>query len=83
MNNDSPKRLVDGWLAFHRAVQTGELGAMMPVSDELFQFVIDVDDLVRNDPERAWLVIQLIFAACRDDLERACLAAGPLEDLLA
>lgn len=54
-----------------------------PVSDELFQFVLEVDDLVRSDPERAWLVIQLIFAACRDDVERACLAAGPLEDLLA
>ena len=84
MNDDPLKRLVDGWLAYHRAEQSGELGVVkVPVSDELFQSVIDVDDLVRNDPERAWLVIQLIFAACRDDLERACLAAGPLEDLLA
>jgi uncharacterized protein DUF6869 len=84
MDRDPLQRLVEGWLAYHRAAQTGEIGLVkMPVSDELFQFVIDVDDLVRDDPERAWLVIQLIFAACRDDLERACLAAGPLEDLLA
>jgi hypothetical protein len=84
MDDDPPQLLIEGWLAYHRAAQTGETGVVkMPVSDELFQFVVDVDDLVRDAPERAWLVIQLIFAACRNDLERACLAAGPLEDLLA
>lgn len=84
MDHDPLQRLIDGWLAYHRATKTGEIGVVkMPVSDELFQFVTNVDDLVRDDPERAWLAIQLIFAGCRDDLERACLAAGPLEDLLA
>lgn len=83
MQNQSHQRLAHGWLAHHRA-QSGKPGGVSSlVSDDLFQFVIDVDDLVRQDPEQAWLVIQLIFHACRDDLERACLAAGPLEDLLA
>jgi hypothetical protein len=49
----------------------------------LFEFVVRVDDLVRREPEVAWLVIQLIFVGCRNDIERACLAAGPFEDLLA
>lgn len=84
MNADPLQCLVDGWLAYHRAAQSRQLCAIeTPVADELFQFVVDVDNLVRTDPERAWFVIQLIFAACRDDLERAQLAAGPLEDLLA
>ena len=83
MNNNNLQVLVDGWLAYHRAAQTDHLGVVeMPVSDELFQFLIDVDDIVRSKPEQAWILIQLIFAACRDDVERACLAAGPLEDLL-
>lgn len=83
MNNDNLQDLVDGWLAYHRAAKTDELGVVaMPKSDELFQFVIDVDDIVRGDSEQGWFVIQLIFAACRNDFERACLAAGPLEDLL-
>jgi hypothetical protein len=83
MNNDSLQRLVAGWLEYNRTAQVSELSlGKSTASDELFQFVIEVDDLVRNDPERAWLVIQLIFVACRTDIERACLAAGPLEDLL-
>ncbi|MBS0339349.1 MAG: hypothetical protein JSS56_02415 [Proteobacteria bacterium] len=83
MNDDPLQRLVDGWLAYHRAAETAESGVVkVSASDELFQFVIEVDDLVRTDPERAWLVIQMIFTASRNDLERACLAAGPLEDLL-
>ena len=84
MNSDLLQGLVDGWLAYHRVAQTDQPGVVeMPASDELFQFVIDVDDIVRSNPEQAWLLIQLIFAACSNDLERACLAAGPLEDLLA
>lgn len=84
MENDPLQRLVEGWLAYHRAAQFGAGDEVnTPISDAMFQFVIDVDDLVRDDPERAWLAIQLIFGACRDDLERAFLAAGPLEDLLA
>jgi len=83
MNSDALQVLVDGWLAYHRAAQTDHFGAVeMPASDELFQFVIDVDDIVRSNPEDAWILIQLIFIACRGDMERACLAAGPLEDLL-
>jgi hypothetical protein len=79
MNAGPLQHLADGWLNYHRSARAN---ASTPVSDELFDFAVAVDELVRNDPERAWLAIQLIFAGCRDDLERACLAAGPLEDLL-
>ena len=83
MNNDHLQRLVDGWLAYQRAQADGTGASEVPVPDALFQFVVEVDNLVREDPEQAWRVIQLIFIACGNDLERACLAAGPLEDLLA
>ena len=41
-----------------------------------------VNELVRHDPEEAWLVVQdLVRRATRDEV-LAYIAAGPLEDLL-
>lgn len=81
---DPLQALANDWLAYHRAMQTDQPGLInMPTSDELFQFVIDVDDIIRSDHNKAWHLIQLIFISCQDDFEKACLASGPLEDLLA
>lgn len=78
------QRIADGWLAYQRATKVDSHGTVVkPAGDDLFEFVVKVDDLVRIEPEMGWLVIQLIFMGCRNDFERACLAAGPLEDLLA
>jgi hypothetical protein len=83
MGEDTLEQLADGWLTYHRAAQTFEVNSVKSeVPEELFHFFLDVDELVRGNPERAWIVIQLIFVKCRNDFERACLAAGPLEDLL-
>jgi hypothetical protein len=80
---DPLERLAEGWLAYHRAAETAQQGVMkVPESDEHFEFVIQMDNLVRKEPETAWLAIQMLFMKCRNDIERACLAAGPLEDLL-
>jgi hypothetical protein len=82
--SESLHRIAEGWLAYQRSAQTGPSGVVqLPPSDAHFEFVEQVDELVRSEPEFAWLVIQTIFAASQNDLERACLAAGPLEDLLA
>lgn len=42
-----------------------------------------MEDLVQDDPESAWLVIQEINSHEISEEVMACLAAGPLEDLLA
>jgi hypothetical protein len=77
--SDTLQALANGWLEYQRAREVGT----EPPRDELFSFVVGVDELVRYHPDAAWLVIQLIFCETRNDVERACLAAGPLEDLLA
>jgi hypothetical protein len=52
------------------------------VADENFWAVKMVNDLVRIDPETAWDVIQHICNKVEDPAVLACLASGPLEDLL-
>ena len=42
----------------------------------------ELDDLVREEPERAWPIILLIIARAPSDLFLAIVAAGPLENLL-
>ncbi len=70
--------LADGWIAFWREKEaTGDI----PNDDRSS----DVDDLVREDPERAWPVILVILERIAPDPASKSfqlLAAGPLEDLL-
>ena len=48
---DSLERLAEGWLAYHRAAETEQQGVLrMPESDELLEFVIQMDNLVRKEP---------------------------------
>ena len=82
--DDPLQATAEGWLAYQRSVRTDAVGARVDSDNEdLFSFTIQVDDLVRHRPEAAWFAIQLIFLKCASDLERACLAAGPRELLLA
>jgi hypothetical protein len=50
--------------------------------DPHFEAHIALDDLLRTDPERCWLVILRIFEEDQSDWLLSNLAAGPLEDLL-
>jgi hypothetical protein len=80
--HDPLQQIVDGWLTYQRV----RLGERAPGPDsgtvDLFLFVEQLDGIVRKEPEIAWLAIQLIYIDCEDDIEKAILAAGPLEDLL-
>ncbi|MBC7378023.1 MAG: hypothetical protein H7346_11420, partial [Burkholderiaceae bacterium] len=80
--HDPLKQVVEGWLTYQRE----RLGESVPSPDsdtvDLFTFVEQLDGIVRKEPEIAWLAIQLIYMDCKDDIEKAILAAGPLEDLL-
>ncbi len=42
----------------------------------------ELDDIVREEPERAWPMILSLIGASRSDQFLAILAAGPLENLL-
>ena len=39
--------------------------------------------LIEHQPESAWILIDKLIQAAEDDEELGCIAAGPLEDLLA
>lgn len=39
--------------------------------------------LIEHQPESAWILIDKLIEAAEDDEELGCIAAGPLEDLLA
>ena len=62
--------LAKAWIAEQQARKSGE------AYDAL-------DDLLRTDPERCWLVLLRIFEEDQSDWLLSNLAAGPLEDLLA
>jgi hypothetical protein len=42
----------------------------------------ELDDIVRDDPERAWGIILRLSEQAPDEEFKAILAAGPVEDLL-
>jgi hypothetical protein len=74
MNNY--EHLASAYLEHAEAVSLrGDRGDPPPAYDE-------VENLVRKDPEAAWVVVQeLVRRAARDEV-LAYIAAGPLEDLL-
>lgn len=53
------------------------------VPDERFWVWEQLDALCRNDPELAWSVVLEILERTHSTQALECLAAGPLEDLLA
>lgn len=50
--------------------------------DEDFEVIEALDQLIKTDCDKAWLVILEICKHAKSDLDLANLAAGPLEDLL-
>jgi len=50
---------------------------------EHFWAYMEVAELVRSNPERAWQLTVIMLHSAQDSLYRAYVAAGPLEDLLA
>lgn len=64
---------------------TGRKGRPAPDEQPIARFLGELSplrELVRSNPEAAWEMIQDEFRARGNALERACIAAGPLEDLL-
>ncbi len=51
-------------------------------SEQLSPAYVEMEDAVQDDPERAWQLILAVLKQDQSDNVIACLAAGPLEDLL-
>ncbi len=64
--------LADAWIALQTVTKTER--------DALFWAHERLDDLVRDDPEVAWQIIDLIWRREPSDAILAKLAAGPVED---
>jgi len=76
--------LVIDWISYHRLLEaSGSTGNASGVGKQYFDSIDQLDHIVRTDPEQGWEAIQRIFVSCESDFQRACLAAGLLEDLLA
>ena len=58
-------------------------GADLSEDDPRNRSIWAVDRLAREDPDTAWLLILEILSRTNDGKTIACLAAGPLEDLIA
>ena len=52
-------------------------------SEEFLSYYDEVDSLTSDDPERLWRITLEMIRRVESDVALACIAAGPLEDLLA
>lgn len=70
-NNPSTAEIVENYFKYH-----------LEHDEELFWAWVEVDELVREDPEKGWALIQELLrkAPTRDCINYV--ACGPLEDLL-
>ncbi|WP_052689292.1 DUF6869 domain-containing protein [Xanthomonas albilineans] len=73
--NDSQKIAV-AWIKLHSVPEDS------PEREGLFWAYSRVCDLVQDDPEQGWQIIETIRRLDGSDLILSNLAAGPLEDLL-
>jgi len=75
--------LIADWVSYHRELERqGSLANDRDVGSQYLESIDAIDEMVREDPESGWQAIQVIFSRCENDFQRACLAAGLLEDLL-
>lgn len=81
MNNDD-QELVKRNIAFYELTTSNPEYRKSAEYDEAYNFVMDLDDLVRSDPDRAWSLILGLIDQAPTQLILAIVAAGPLEDLL-
>lgn len=76
MGQDSEDAIAEGWIALQHAEQRSRSHA------DNFWSHTELDDLLDNDPDKGWHVIQLIQAKDSSEKILSNLAAGPIEDLL-
>ena len=76
LHDDEIRSLSDAWIE-HLLHSRGK------VNEATFWAWDRLADLVQTEPEEAWKVIEAIRQATGSDYILECLAAGPLEDLLA
>jgi hypothetical protein len=69
------QRLIDDFLS--------ACGSTPSEHDPRNESIWALDRVIREDPDTGWLLILEILSRTEDDLTISCLAAGPLEDLIA
>lgn len=75
--------LIEGWFAYHRSLErSGDLTGQTNAGDSYLWAIERLDQFVTSEPEVSWPLILEIFVRTESDYQRACLAAGLLEDLL-
>lgn len=79
--DEETKNLVDAWIKISTALCTFR-DPNSNVEEANYWAFERLDDLVKNDPEKAWPLILEIRNATNDSKVLAQLAAGPLEDLI-
>lgn len=70
------QQIATAWIKLHSAPEES------PEREELFWAYNHVCDLIQDDPEEGWEIIETIRRLDESDLTLSNLAAGPLEDLL-
>jgi hypothetical protein len=76
LNEHDLEQIAVAWIGMHHAPEKS------PEWEELFWAFDRVCDLVQDDPEAAWEIIETIRRRDGSDVILSNLAAGPLEDLL-
>ncbi|MDR2880421.1 MAG: hypothetical protein LBV29_00765 [Azoarcus sp.] len=77
------QEIVDAWLAYYQDIEdSGDISGKTDVTSPYLWAIDRLDDIGRFQPELCWLLILEISDRADSDLQRASLAAGPLEDLL-
>jgi hypothetical protein len=73
----------DAWLKYFRAkTDSGDVQLRHDNGEEVSWALEAVDLTIRSDAESCWSMILELVARCESDMDRANVAAGPLEDAL-
>ena len=76
MNDQDGYSLADAWIKYF------QLPKKKAETSNLFSAFEQLDDLVREQPEAAWPIIQELWTLDQSDRLLAIIGAGPVEDLL-
>lgn len=76
MSDQENRSLAEAWIKFHY------LSRSEKNKSDLFSAWLQLENLVEDDPETAWEVIQQLYALDQTDRMLANIAAGPVENLL-
>jgi len=72
----SRRQISEDWVSLHCMPNDSD------AQESLFWAFETLDELMRSDPEEAWMIIDTVRQLNGTDIILANLAAGPLEDLL-